>query len=46
LPDAPQTVANRFDLFLGGAAHFHQHLGQMIYLQKELLTIDKVLEEI
>jgi hypothetical protein len=31
-----ETSKNRFSIFLRCAAHFHHHLGQMIYLAKEL----------
>ena len=34
--DKPDFVKSRFGLFLRCTTHFHHHLGQMIYLQKEL----------
>lgn len=33
---ASAEVADRFSIFLRCAAHFHHHVGQMIYLEKEL----------
>jgi hypothetical protein len=30
-------VKDRFSIYLRGAVHFHHHIGQMIYLVKELL---------
>jgi hypothetical protein len=33
--DKPDFVKSRFGLFLRCTTHFHHHLGQMIYLQKE-----------
>ena len=32
---AADSVKDRFSIFLGCAAHFHHHVGQMIYLEKE-----------
>jgi hypothetical protein len=34
--DAADIVKDRFSIFLRCAAHFHHHVGQMIYLEKEL----------
>lgn len=34
--DTPDFVKDRFTIFLRCATHFHHHLGQMIYLEKEL----------
>ncbi len=31
-----EKVGNRLDMFLHCAAHLHHHVGQMIYLEKEL----------
>jgi hypothetical protein len=36
--DAPDFVKDRFSMFLRCASHFHHHLGQMIYLEKEFST--------
>ena len=33
---AGETVHDRFGIYLRCAAHFHHHVGQMIYLAKEL----------
>jgi DinB superfamily len=33
---AADNVKDRFSIFLRCAAHFHHHVGQMIYLEKEL----------
>jgi Protein of unknown function (DUF1572) len=33
---AGQTMQDRFSAYLGCAAHFHHHVGQMIYLEKAL----------
>jgi hypothetical protein len=33
--NASDSVKDRFSIFLGCAAHFHHHVGQMIYLEKE-----------
>jgi hypothetical protein len=32
---AADRVGDRFSIFLSCAAHFHHHIGQMIYLEKE-----------
>ena len=34
--DTSDFVKDRFSIFLRCATHFHHHLGQMIYLEKEL----------
>jgi len=34
--DAADFVKDRFSIFLRCAAHFHHHVGQMVYLEKEL----------
>ncbi|HYY58821.1 MAG TPA: DinB family protein [Pyrinomonadaceae bacterium] len=34
--EAADFVKDRFSIFLRCAAHFHHHVGQMIYLEKEL----------
>lgn len=33
--DAAPVVKDRFSIFLRCAAHFHHHIGQIIYLEKE-----------
>jgi hypothetical protein len=33
---AGDTVRDRFSIYLRCASHFHHHVGQMIYLEKEL----------
>ena len=32
---AADSVTDRFSIFLRCATHFHHHVGQMIYLEKE-----------
>jgi hypothetical protein len=32
-----EDADNRFNIFLRCASHLHHHVGQMMYLQKELM---------